>query len=76
MLPKPCQPAQALAQPPHHAPAPRCTPTPSETQAEVVVEAPEFLTVEYLKRRVARAKLQRGEVGWWLLDGMNGWANP
>lgn len=50
-------------------------------QAEVVVEAPEFLTVEYLKRRVARAKLQRGEVSgrldagrgltlvvWWLVS--------
>ncbi|PSC74212.1 Ribulose bisphosphate carboxylase oxygenase chloroplastic [Micractinium conductrix] len=31
-------------------------------EEELVVEAPQFLTVEYLKRRVARAKLQRGEV--------------
>lgn len=42
-----------------------CTPR----QAEVVVEAPEFMTVEYLKRRVARAKLQRGEVGGGMFGG-------
>lgn len=30
--------------------------------SEMVVEAPEFATVEYLKRRIFRAKLQRGEV--------------
>uniref|UniRef100_A0A1D2A8J9 Uncharacterized protein n=1 Tax=Auxenochlorella protothecoides TaxID=3075 RepID=A0A1D2A8J9_AUXPR len=29
--------------------------------SEMVVEAPEFATVEYLKRRIFRAKLQRGE---------------
>lgn len=29
---------------------------------DLSVEAPEFMTVEYLKRRVFRAKLQRGEV--------------
>ena len=32
-------------------------------QADLVVEAPEFMTVSYLKRRVVKAKLQRGEVG-------------
>ncbi|KAL4450212.1 hypothetical protein ABPG77_010881 [Micractinium sp. CCAP 211/92] len=31
-------------------------------QEPLLVEAPEFMTVEYLKRRVARAKLQLGEV--------------
>lgn len=34
-----------------------------------MVEAPEFMTVEYLKRRVARAKLQRGEVGGGMFGG-------
>lgn len=29
---------------------------------DLVVEAPEFATVEFLKRRIFRAKLQRGEV--------------
>jgi hypothetical protein len=30
-------------------------------QPELVVHAPEYMTVEYLKRRVVRAKLQRGD---------------
>lgn len=41
-------------------PAPRCV-LPA-AQEPLLVEAPEFMTVEYLKRRVARAKLQLGEV--------------
>ncbi|KAI3429727.1 hypothetical protein D9Q98_010042 [Chlorella vulgaris] len=34
---------------------------PLNGQAELVVEAPEYMTVEYLKRRVVKAKLQRGD---------------
>ncbi|GAB4822586.1 hypothetical protein N2152v2_009632 [Parachlorella kessleri] len=32
-----------------------------QPQPEMVVEAPEFMTVEYLKRRIMKAKLLRGE---------------
>ncbi len=38
-----------------------------QPQPEMVVEAPEFMTVEYLKRRIMKAKLLRGEVGRWLV---------
>lgn len=34
-----------------------------QPQPEMAVEAPEFMTVEYLKRRIMKAKLLRGEVG-------------
>ena len=40
----------------------RCAVLRCAVQEPLVVKAPEFMTVEYLKRRVARAKLQRGEV--------------
>ena len=30
-------------------------------QPALVVDAPEYMTVEYLKRRVVKAKLQRGD---------------
>ena len=36
---------------------------PAGQAPELVVAAPEFMTVEYLKRRIAKAKLLQGQVG-------------
>jgi hypothetical protein len=42
---------------------------------ELAVEAPEFMTVEYLKRRIAKAKLLQGQVRQWGSGGNTAGSN-